>query len=118
VQLAKKGEKFVDLPYVVKGMDVSFSGLLSFVEELAAKTLGGNGVTPADLCFSLQVWHLLHPQNLSCKLLILIGTSDSVWPLSKQELFSLCYSNFNVRKQTLDSLLKVIVYSTHARKLY
>jgi tRNA A37 threonylcarbamoyltransferase TsaD len=90
VQLAKKGEKFVDLPYVVKGMDVSFSGLLSFVEELAAKTLGGNGVTPAD----------------------------SVWPLFKQELFALCYSNFNVRKQTLDSLLKVIVYSTHARKLY
>lgn len=57
MQLAKKGEKFVDLPYVVKGMDVSFSGLLSFVEELAAKTLGGKEVTPADLCFSLQVWH-------------------------------------------------------------
>lgn len=56
-QLAKKGSKLVELPYVVKGMDVSFSGLLSFVEDLAAKTLSGNEITPADLCFSLQVWH-------------------------------------------------------------
>ena len=31
-ELAKKGKKFVELPYVVKGMDVSFSGLLSFIE--------------------------------------------------------------------------------------
>ena len=27
-----RGTKFVQLPYVVKGMDVSFSGLLSFIE--------------------------------------------------------------------------------------
>lgn len=40
---------------MVKGMDVSFSGLLSFVEELAARTLNDNEITPADLCFSLQV---------------------------------------------------------------
>ncbi|XP_024381915.1 uncharacterized protein [Physcomitrium patens] len=53
-QLAKKGQKLVELPYVVKGMDVSFSGLLSFVEELAARTLNDNEITPADLCFSLQ----------------------------------------------------------------
>lgn len=53
-QLAKKGQKLVELPYVVKGMDVSFSGLLSFVEELAARTLTGDEITPADLCFSLQ----------------------------------------------------------------
>ena len=25
-QLAKQGEKFIELPYCVKGMDVSFSG--------------------------------------------------------------------------------------------
>jgi N6-L-threonylcarbamoyladenine synthase len=54
-QLAKKGQKLVELPYVVKGMDVSFSGLLSFVEELATRTLTGDEITPADLCFSLQV---------------------------------------------------------------
>jgi N6-L-threonylcarbamoyladenine synthase len=29
--------KFVELPYVVKGMDVSFSGLLTYVEELIKK---------------------------------------------------------------------------------
>ncbi|KAH8853040.1 putative tRNA N6-adenosine threonylcarbamoyltransferase [Schistosoma japonicum] len=33
--LAKKGCKFFELPYAVKGMDVSFAGLLSFLEERA-----------------------------------------------------------------------------------
>jgi N6-L-threonylcarbamoyladenine synthase len=33
-QMAKKGEKYIELPYVVKGMDVSFSGILSFMEDL------------------------------------------------------------------------------------
>lgn len=27
-----RGHKYLELPYVVKGMDVSFSGLLSFIE--------------------------------------------------------------------------------------
>lgn len=34
-QMAKKGKKFVELPYVVKGMDVSFSGLLTNIESAA-----------------------------------------------------------------------------------
>lgn len=50
-----QGSKFIDLPYVVKGMDVSFSGLLSFIEDSAAKLLATGEATPADLCFSLQV---------------------------------------------------------------
>jgi len=33
-QLAKKGSKFLELPYVVKGMDMSFSGLLNYVEDM------------------------------------------------------------------------------------
>lgn len=33
-QLAKKGSNYIELPYVVKGMDVSFSGILTFVEDL------------------------------------------------------------------------------------
>lgn len=33
-QLAKKGTKLLDLPYTIKGMDMSFSGILSFVEML------------------------------------------------------------------------------------
>lgn len=53
-QLAKKGEKFIDLPYVVKGMDVSFSGILSYIEATAVELLKNNECTPADLCYSLQ----------------------------------------------------------------
>ncbi|KAJ3702297.1 hypothetical protein LUZ61_006002 [Rhynchospora tenuis] len=53
-QLAKKGEKFIDLPYAVKGMDVSFSGILSFIEATAIEKLKNNECTPADLCYSLQ----------------------------------------------------------------
>lgn len=53
-QLAKKGKKFLELPYAVKGMDVSFSGLLSFIEEKAPVLLESGEYTPEDLCFSLQ----------------------------------------------------------------
>ncbi|XP_060519842.1 tRNA N6-adenosine threonylcarbamoyltransferase [Cylas formicarius] len=52
-QLAKKGKKYVPLPYCVKGMDVSFSGILSYMEE-HTKSLLKQGYTDADLCFSLQ----------------------------------------------------------------
>ena len=47
-QEAKKGTKFIPLPYVVKGMDVSFSGILTRVQELAKTE------RKEDLCFSLQ----------------------------------------------------------------
>jgi N6-L-threonylcarbamoyladenine synthase len=47
-QLAKKG-KFVELPYVVKGMDVSFSGVLTKCQQLLEK-----GYEKEDLCFSIQ----------------------------------------------------------------
>lgn len=33
-QLAKKGSKLIELPYTVKGMDMSYSGMLSYVEDL------------------------------------------------------------------------------------
>ena len=33
-QMAKKGSNYIELPYVVKGMDVSFSGILTHIEEL------------------------------------------------------------------------------------
>lgn len=47
-ELAKKG-KYVELPYTVKGMDVSFSGILTKVEQLLNK-----GISKEDLCFSIQ----------------------------------------------------------------
>lgn len=62
-QLAKKGKVLVDLPYAVKGMDCSFSGILASI-DLIAKDLKANPdtrdpitgevITTADLCFSLQ----------------------------------------------------------------
>ncbi len=47
--LAKRGESFIDLPYVVKGNDVSYSGLLT----AAVKKLK-EGERIEDLCYSLQ----------------------------------------------------------------
>lgn len=42
------------LPYTVKGMDVSFSGLLTAAESAATTHLAAATATPADLCFSFQ----------------------------------------------------------------
>jgi len=46
----------VELPYSVKGMDISLSGLLTFIEEAAERLLKTGEATPEDMCFSLQVW--------------------------------------------------------------
>ena len=63
-QLAKKGKVLLELPYAVKGMDVSFSGILARVEELARRLerdpewedpATGEPITKEDLCFTLQV---------------------------------------------------------------
>ncbi|CAM9684373.1 unnamed protein product [Heterosigma akashiwo] len=51
-QLAKRGGKYLELPYGVKGMDVSFSGISTFIEK-EAKNLKEE-YTKEDLCFSLQ----------------------------------------------------------------
>ena len=71
-QLAKRGKYLVDLPYTVKGMDCSFSGILAAIDILAEKLLDqeekgeadrdggwrdeetGEPITREDLCFSLQ----------------------------------------------------------------
>jgi len=53
-QMAKKGKKLIDLPYAVKGMDVSFSGILSYIEGIADRMLKSGECTAEDLCFSLQ----------------------------------------------------------------
>ncbi|TRY58915.1 hypothetical protein DNTS_003122 [Danionella cerebrum] len=53
-QMAKMGTKYIELPYTVKGMDVSFSGILSYIEDAAHKMLSTGQCTPEDLCFSLQ----------------------------------------------------------------
>ncbi|OZJ02526.1 tRNA N6-adenosine threonylcarbamoyltransferase [Bifiguratus adelaidae] len=59
-QEAKKGKKYIELPYTVKGMDVSFSGILSQAEAVVQQGLSTperpdeNKPTAQDLCFSLQ----------------------------------------------------------------
>ena len=52
--MAKKGSKYLELPYCVKGMDVSFSGILSFIESRAQNLIKSKKYTPEDLCYSLQ----------------------------------------------------------------
>jgi len=47
-QLAKKG-KFVGIPYVVKGMDVSFGGILTNIKQKFKQ-----GIKKEDLCYSVQ----------------------------------------------------------------
>jgi N6-L-threonylcarbamoyladenine synthase/protein kinase Bud32 len=49
-KLASMGKKFIALPYTVKGMDLSFSGLLT----AASETLRLRRYPIEDLCYSLQ----------------------------------------------------------------
>jgi len=49
-KLAEKGRNFISLPYIVKGMDLSFSGLLT----AAIRELESGKHKLEDLCFSLQ----------------------------------------------------------------
>ncbi|ELY40743.1 bifunctional N(6)-L-threonylcarbamoyladenine synthase/serine/threonine protein kinase [Natronorubrum tibetense] len=49
VEAAAEDGEYVDLPYVVKGMDFSFSGIMS-----AAKQAHDDGTPIEDVCFSLQ----------------------------------------------------------------
>lgn len=54
-QMAKKSTgKYLELPYIVKGMDVSFSGLLTYIEKESSEVLQSADFSIADLCFSLQ----------------------------------------------------------------
>lgn len=49
IELLAKNGKYVELPYTVKGMDLSFSGALT-----AAINLYKKGISKEDLCFSIQ----------------------------------------------------------------
>lgn len=67
-QMAKKGKHLVNLPYTVKGMDLSMSGILAYIDVLAKDLFSSNPkrnknlidddtgelITPEDLCYSLQ----------------------------------------------------------------
>ncbi|MCH8003626.1 MAG: bifunctional N(6)-L-threonylcarbamoyladenine synthase/serine/threonine protein kinase [Nanoarchaeota archaeon] len=49
-QLALKGRNYIELPYVVKGMDISFSGILTDLK----RKYDSKKYNSIDLCFSLQ----------------------------------------------------------------
>lgn len=51
---AEERTQLIDLPYVVKGMDVSFSGLLTYIEREARGKLASGETTKEALCYSLQ----------------------------------------------------------------
>ncbi|VDN40499.1 unnamed protein product [Gongylonema pulchrum] len=53
-QLALEGKKLIALPYTVKGMDISLSGILSYIEHKGLQLIQEGKCTKADLCFSLQ----------------------------------------------------------------
>ena len=49
-----QGKKYFPLPYVVKGMDISLSGILSYIEKEAPILIKKGEYTAEDLCYSLQ----------------------------------------------------------------
>ncbi|CAI2374415.1 unnamed protein product [Moneuplotes crassus] len=64
-KMARAGKNYIELPYIVKGMDVSFSGILSNIQEMVlGKKPGKKGkkskpeehkeYSKEDLCYSLQ----------------------------------------------------------------
>ncbi|ERH06187.1 MAG: metallohydrolase, glycoprotease/Kae1 family [Halonotius sp. J07HN4] len=71
-EAATDGE-LVDLPYVVKGMDFSFSGIMS-----AAKAAADEGVAVEDICFSLQEHIFAMLTEVAERALSLTGTDTLV----------------------------------------
>ncbi|MFC7135855.1 bifunctional N(6)-L-threonylcarbamoyladenine synthase/serine/threonine protein kinase [Halobaculum litoreum] len=69
---AADGE-FVELPYVVKGMDFSFSGIMS-----AAKDAYDDGVPVEDVCFALQEHVFAMLTEVAERALSLTGTDELV----------------------------------------
>jgi len=48
-ELASKGRRYIEMPYSVKGNNVSFSGLLTYAKNLIKK-----GYSKEDVCYSVQ----------------------------------------------------------------
>ena len=71
-QRAREGE-YHDLPYVVKGMDFSFSGLTSAAAEAV-----DDGVPVEDVCFSLQETVFAMLTEVAERALSLTGTDELV----------------------------------------
>lgn len=68
-----RGGEYIDLPYVVKGMDFSFSGIMS-----AAKDAVDSGERIEDVCFSLQETVFAMLAEVSERALSLTGSDELV----------------------------------------
>ncbi|KAH7032907.1 Gcp-like domain-containing protein [Microdochium trichocladiopsis] len=88
-QLAKKGSKLLDLPYTVKGMDCSFSGILGAADLLAVAMRAQHAqiadgvdvpeseiITPEDLCFTLQETVFAMLVEITERAMAHVGTSQ------------------------------------------
>ncbi|MBI5393366.1 tRNA (adenosine(37)-N6)-threonylcarbamoyltransferase complex transferase subunit TsaD [Candidatus Woesearchaeota archaeon] len=53
-ELAKNGKKLIELPYSIKGMDMNFGGLLTYLKQLINQPGFFDEYTIEDLCFSVQ----------------------------------------------------------------
>ena len=73
VEAAAEDGSLIDLPYVVKGMDFSFSGIMS-----AAKDAADEGEAVADICFSLQEHIFGMLTEVAERALSLTGTDELV----------------------------------------
>ncbi|WP_255194139.1 bifunctional N(6)-L-threonylcarbamoyladenine synthase/serine/threonine protein kinase [Natronobeatus ordinarius] len=73
VERAAADGEYVDLPYVVKGMDFSFSGIMS-----AAKQAYDDGVPVEDVCYSLQENVFAMLTEVSERALSLTGSDELV----------------------------------------
>ena len=73
VEQAAADGAFIDLPYVVKGMDFSFSGIMS-----AAKDAADDGEAVPDICFSLQEHVFGMLTEVAERALSLTGTDELV----------------------------------------
>ncbi|SER14018.1 bifunctional N(6)-L-threonylcarbamoyladenine synthase/serine/threonine protein kinase [Natrinema salaciae] len=73
VEAAAEDGDYVDLPYVVKGMDFSFSGIMS-----AAKQAYDDGTPVEDVCYSLQENVFAMLAEVSERALSLTGSDELV----------------------------------------
>lgn len=58
--MAKDGEKYIAMPYVIKGMDLSFTGILSYCEDLVIsnRSLAINKELPINDSKGISKWIL------------------------------------------------------------
>jgi universal protein Kae1 len=99
MKLASQGRTLIPLPYVVKGMDLSFSGLLTAATEL----LHDGKYALEDLCFSLQEYVFSMLTEV---------TERALAHTEKQEVL---LTGGNAANERLQSMLRVMAEDQNAK---